>query len=101
MVAIGVCFGMQVTEEGPRRLDFCRDGMLAGYFMDLATYPTAPGLYRYMPYRSPGHLLLGQQCNDARFALCTRETSDQHVPCVVRSSGEYGFLLIDRIGEQS
>ena len=83
------------------RLDFCCDGLVAGYFIDIATYPTTPGRYRYMPYRGPGHLRLGQQFGAAGFARCSWGAPGERVAFVARSGGEYCVLLIELIGEQS
>jgi hypothetical protein len=82
------------------RLDFCCDGLVAGYFIDMATYPTTPGRYRYVPYRGPGHLRLRQQFASAGFARCSWSAPDQQVAFVARSGGEYGFLLIEPIGDR-
>jgi hypothetical protein len=82
-------------------LDFCFEGMVAGYFMDLAAYPSAPGRYRYVPYRSPGHLRLGQQFGAAGSARCNWSEPDQRVEFMARGGSEYGFLLVELIGDQS
>jgi hypothetical protein len=34
--------------------EFMFDGMAVGFFEEVKP-PSSPGLYRYMPYRGPGH----------------------------------------------
>jgi hypothetical protein len=82
------------------RLDFYCD-LVAGYFIDMASYPTTSGRFRYIPYRGPGHLRVGQQFEAAGFARCSWGAPDQRAERVARRGGEYGLLLIELIGEQS
>ena len=50
-------------------MDFYLDRDPVGAFVCRA-YPTAPGTYRYAPYRGQGHARLGQLLDRSRAAEC-------------------------------
>lgn len=51
-------------------LNFYYEGNPVGYFED-DVIPTEPGAYRYMPFRSAGHLWMGQALGEGRTVFCT------------------------------
>jgi hypothetical protein len=82
------------------KLDFSCRGKLAGHFIDVATYPKAPGRYRYVPFRGPGHRLLQDDCRYSGFARCTYHKPNGEVGFNVRTVGEYGIVAVDEIDER-
>lgn len=66
------------------RLNFSFQGSPVGYFVDLDTYPSVPGRYKYMPFRGPGHLALRNECTRNGCAHCTYPVGDGVVSFVVR-----------------
>jgi hypothetical protein len=72
------------------RLEFSFDGQPAGYF-DEAGYPSAPGIYRYMPYRGPGHHRLQTALGSGR-AACTYELDGATIHFEVLRCPEPGRL---------
>jgi hypothetical protein len=81
------------------KLDFSCDGLVAGQFIDMTSYPKAPGRYAYMPYRGPGHLRLQDECRRSGFARCTYVEPTGQVSFRARAVGEYGVLDVDEIGD--
>jgi hypothetical protein len=81
------------------KLDFSCGGKIAGHFIDTAAYPNAPGRYRYMAYRGPGHLLLQEQCGRSGVARCTYAKPNGLVGFMVRTVGEHGILDVTEIDE--
>ena len=80
-----------------KHLDFSFNGRTAGYFLELADYPTVPGRYRYMQYRSVGHYELGTAWQKAKSAVCTFVTAEGPVSIRTRFGGEPGTLYIDKV----
>jgi hypothetical protein len=79
------------------RLDFFFQGSEVGYFMDLTDYPTTPGSYRYMPYRSLAHYLFGEACQRDRSARCAFTTSAGEMAFMARIGPNYGIIHIDEL----
>lgn len=48
-------------QSGQEHIQFFFGHQVVGYFEDQP--PSSPGEYRYMPFRGPGHFLLGQELN--------------------------------------
>ena len=71
-------------ESVPERCQFFLGTEAVGYFED--QLPSSPGLYRYMPYRGPGHLRLVQ-------ALAS--TGPQR--CYYIVEGEPRYFIAERI----
>jgi hypothetical protein len=46
-------------QAGPENVQFFFGHLVVGYFEDQP--PSTAGEYRYMPFRGPGHYLLGQE----------------------------------------
>jgi hypothetical protein len=76
------------------QLVFSYEWVPAGYFLDRTEYPTAPGRYRCMPFRSIGHLRLGQACRGGRSAICSWQDGGVEKSCRMRLTDEYGFVEI-------
>ena len=77
------------------KLDFECDGISAGRFTEGASYPRAPGTYRYMPYRSLGHLRMHEKLRGMGSARCTCAASEGRMTFLVRACPEYGVLVLD------
>src|SRR5690349_12973311 len=45
--------------------------MPVGHFVDPAAFPTAPGVYSYMPFRGPGHLEAYKASAETGSAWCS------------------------------
>jgi hypothetical protein len=72
-------------------LEFSYEGMPVGYFEE-AGYPTAPGRYRYMPYRGPGHSKMQTAMRAGSRPCCTFRTEGRVVSFVVVDCPGYGIL---------
>lgn len=72
-------------------------GQHVGYFEAIDAYPSAPGQYRYMPYRGIGHLKMIEECARAGMARCTYAGAYGTMEFTVRTAGEYGLLEISEI----
>lgn len=73
-------------------LEFLFEGMPAGIFQ-CSQYPTDNGRYPYMPYRGPGHLLMGEALKKHGRARCYYEAGNgERVYFNVVSCPEYGVL---------
>ena len=89
-------------EEGEGRpLTFEYKGQRVGYFEAIESYPTAPGKYRYMPYRAIGHLKMIEECARDGAARCTYTAKSGTIAFTVRTAGEYGLLEISEIAPAS
>ena len=86
------------ASEG-RALTFEFKGQHVGYFEAMDAYPSAPGKYRYMPYRGIGHLKMIEECARAGMARCTYAGAHGTMEFTVRTAGEYGMLEISEISE--
>lgn len=73
----------------PLSFDFC--GQPVGCFDD-GVAPQTDGLYRYQPFRGPGHLRMQQQLNAGGTATCHYQDAGSKVSFVVRACPEYGVL---------
>jgi len=75
-----------------RELEFSYEGMPVGYFEE-AAYPTAPGRYRYMPYRGEGHYRMQAALRAGARPRCIFGSSASFA---VLECPEYGVLeLVD------
>jgi hypothetical protein len=70
------------------------DGSPVGYFAR-SEFPRAPGRYRYVPYRGPGHLEMQKQCEAGATPRCYYIISGGRVSFTVRDCPVYGELVID------
>jgi hypothetical protein len=77
------------------KLDFEYDGIPAGCFTEGSSYPSAPGSYRYMPYRNLGHLRMHEELRGAGSARCTYVGPEGRMTFLVRACPEYGVLVLD------
>jgi hypothetical protein len=80
-----------------RPLTFEFGGQRVGYFEEIDAYPSAPGKYRYMPYRALGHLKMIEACARDGSARCTYTGASGTIGFIVRTAGEYGLLEISEI----
>lgn len=71
--------------------DFLFDGMAVGYFEEVEP-PRSPGLYRYMPYRGPGHYEMQMVLRGGGSPCCYYEADGVRVSFTVRDCPEYGVL---------
>src|SRR5262245_58114707 len=74
-----------------RDLEFTCGGGTAGRF-DEPTFPRAPGRYKYEPYRSGSHYLLGMQLTTKGRAECEYVDEGRTVRFAVIGCPEYGVL---------
>jgi hypothetical protein len=79
-------------------LEFMFDGLPVGCFEE-AAYPSAPGRYRYMPYRGAGHYFMHQKRRESGAAHCTYECGGRRVSFVVIDCPEYGVLELRDFAE--
>jgi hypothetical protein len=79
----------------PNPLDFSFEGILAGRF-EGPDPPRSAGRHRYMPYRSVGHLRMGQALANGP-ARCSFEDAGSRYDFVVASVPEYGVLLVESV----
>ena len=77
----------------PHEFQFSYKGMPVGSF-ELESYPTAPGRYRYMPYRGPGHYELQTALRTGAQPHCTFQARGRAVSFVVVDCPEYGVLEV-------
>ncbi len=82
--------------SGGMKLDFSCNGIPAGYFVGRDAFPRSPGEYRYMPYRSQGHLAL-QTSRDAP-TPCEYVEGDVVSIFYARPGSVYGVLVIEVFG---
>jgi hypothetical protein len=76
------------------RTEFCYEGTPAGTFYgDVA--PTEPGLYRYMPFRSIGHYMMGKAVEAGDRPVCTYESPAGTVSFEVTDRHRDGRLDLD------
>ena len=71
--------------------EFFFDGMAVGYFEE-AESPRSAGLYRYMPYRGPGHYEMQTLSQGGGLPRCYYEADGIRVSFTVRGCPEYGVL---------
>jgi len=57
-------------------LDFYYRGGRVGSFSDRASFPRAPGVYTYVPYRSVAHKRAGEESSRDGFAWCSFRDGD-------------------------
>jgi hypothetical protein len=72
--------------------------MVVGYFEQ--AYPKTAGRYRYMPYRGPGHYMLGRALATGP-ARCTFESGGGPVHCTVRSLPESHVIEIEAVSHST
>jgi hypothetical protein len=77
------------------KLDFEYEGLRVGYFTEGCSYPSVPGTYRYMPYRSGGHFSMHQELRATGTARCTCAGPEGRMTFLVRACPEYGVLVLD------
>jgi hypothetical protein len=77
--------------RSPHELEFSYEGMPVGYFEEEG-YPAAPGRYRYMPYRGPGHYEMQAALGAGARPRCTFSTNGRDVSFTVIDCPEYGVL---------
>jgi len=74
-------------------LEFGFQGMPVGVFQE-PEYPRTSGRYRYMRYRGPGHLRMGQALLKGP-AQCSYKAGWRRRKFTVKSVPEYGVLEIE------
>ncbi len=57
--------------------------------------PTEPGTYRHMPFRSVGHLWMGQALAAGRAVFCTYSQGASSIQFQVMAYPAYGTLVLD------
>ncbi len=77
-------------------LDFSYGQCQAGYF-EGGKYPTKPGVYRYVPYRSIGHLNMHTALKSTGRVRCTFLDGERTFQFFVRACPDYGVLEIDEV----
>ncbi len=75
----------------PHELEFSYEGTPVGYFEE-ERYPVAPGRYRYMPYRGPGHYEMQTAHRAGGRPRCTYSANGRAVSFAVVDCPEYGVL---------
>jgi hypothetical protein len=75
----------------PSKAEFFYKGMPVG-FLEEEGHPTAPGRYRYMPYRGVGHYEMQTALKEGSRPRCSLGTSNRGVSFAVSASPEYGVL---------
>ena len=78
-------------------LDFLYNNEPVGYFIEIDSFPTIPGKYKYMPYRSPGHFQMYEECSKSGKVNCSFSDSGFDKTITVRISDNYGEIHIDKI----
>jgi hypothetical protein len=73
------------------KAEFSYKGMSVGFF-EAAGYPTAPGRYRYMPYRGGGHYEMQTALKAGSRPRCSFRTDKRVVSFAVIACPEYGVL---------
>jgi hypothetical protein len=71
--------------------EFMFDGVAVGFFEEVKP-PSSPGLYRYMPYRGPGHYEMQTLRRAGGSPRCYYELDGVRVSFTVRDCPEYGVL---------
>jgi hypothetical protein len=71
--------------------EFKFDGMAVGFFGG-AEHPSAPGRYKYIPYRGPGHYEVQTRLRSGRKPRCYYDRDGVRVSFVVGECPEYGVL---------
>ncbi|MGI2035239.1 hypothetical protein ACRQ1B_22915 [Rhizobium panacihumi] len=75
-------------------LKFYYEGNPVGSF-EGDVIPTEPGTYRHMPFRSAGHLWMGQALREGRLVFCTYSQRGTTIRFQVMAYPAYGTLLLD------
>ena len=75
------------------KLEFMCNRMQAGCF-EAREYPSAPGLYRYAPYRSGGHYQMGMLFRRDGVVRCYYDAGERRVSFTVSGRPEYGVLAL-------
>jgi hypothetical protein len=75
----------------PGKAEFSYKGMPVGLFEEEG-YPTAPGRYRYMPYRGSGHYEMQTALKEGSRPRCSIRTRNREVSFAVSACPEYGVL---------
>lgn len=75
----------------PHKFEFFFNGMRVGFFEETG-FPTKPGRYRYMPYRSGGHYEMHKSRRAGLQPRCTLYIDDRVISFVVVDCPEYGML---------
>ncbi len=78
--------------------DFFAAGRMVGVLKARAI-PRKPGLYRYTPYRGPGHRFLINEVGDGGQVLCSCRIADKKVDFTVARIPIRGVLYISNIHE--
>ncbi len=78
-----------------QKLEFSFDGLPVGHFEDRA--PFGAGRYRYMPYRGPGHLKMGEVLRGGAHARCVFTDGKKRYEFLVTGVPEYGVLEIEKV----
>lgn len=73
------------------RLVFVFKGLPVGAF-EGSEYPKRKGLYRYLPFRGPGHLQMHLERLETGSARCSYKVGSKQVAFVVLDCPEYGLL---------
>jgi hypothetical protein len=73
--------------------DFMFEGMGVGVFQEL---PASPGLFRYEPYRGPGHYEMQERLKAGENPRCYYDSKGMRISFTVTRCPEYGVLeLLD------
>ena len=72
-------------------LEFEFNGMPVGYFEE-ESYPTSDGIFKYMPYRGPGHYEMGEELRKGKNAHCSYKSGRTTITFSVVKHIEYGTL---------
>lgn len=80
-------------------LEFSLDGDPVGYFTETGA-PTAPGRYRYMPYRGGGHYEMGQRFQSGESPRCELLTATMRVSFTALSVPEVHVMEIGEVDVQ-
>ena len=75
--------------------EFSYDGLIVGRLEE--QFPTSAGRFRYMPYRGPGHLKMGEAVRLEGAARCTFDSNGQRFEMVVDGIPEYGVLSVSAV----
>ncbi len=73
------------------RKTFFFEGNAVGYFME-EPLPKAPGRYRYVPYRGPGHYRLGVALSSSGPQCCHYVADGKKIQFTVKAWVSYGLL---------
>ena len=77
------------------KLAFMFEDMPVGVFQE-PEFPSRDGSYHYMPFRGPGHYLMGKRLHEAGSAQCSYIADGMRVLFSVRSCPKYGVLDLEK-----